>query len=72
MENLEQESVDDGRDHGPWPVTLGKNQEPIGLPDWIKPENVILRLTNKGGWEAVNPLPDDVKDFEKWRGGTGV
>jgi hypothetical protein len=66
MEN--EPNNDESKDHGPWPVTLGRNQEPIGLPEGVDPKNVILRLTNKGGWEAVNPLPEDIEEQSKWRG----
>ena len=72
MDNLEQEPVADEEDHGPWPVTLGENQEPIGLPKGVNRRDVILRLNNKGGWEAVNPSEEDIRDRDLWRGGNAA
>lgn len=79
MNNSEQEPVADEEDgdqtggHGPWRVTLGPNQEVIGLPEWVDPKNVILRLINFGpdvepGWEAVNPTEKDKEERDKWQG----
>ncbi|PIR71033.1 MAG: hypothetical protein COS97_01060 [Candidatus Nealsonbacteria bacterium CG07_land_8_20_14_0_80_40_10] len=78
MDNLEQEPVpgeengDKEKDHGPWPVKRGPNQEPIGLPKGVNRRDVILRLNNKGGWEAVNPSPEDIEEQSQWRGGNAA
>jgi hypothetical protein len=54
-------------EHPTWEVSLDEKGGIEGLPEGIKPQDVILFLGPKGQWLAQNPSPELLEEIKQWR-----
>jgi hypothetical protein len=63
--NLENEPQSE--EHPTWEVNITDEGKIEGLPEGIKPKDVILFLGPEGKWLAQNPSPGLLEEIKKWR-----
>ena len=61
------ESEPRGEEHPTWEVSLDEKGGIEGLPEGIKPQDVILFLGPKGQWLAQNPSSELLEEIKQWR-----
>lgn len=60
------ESEPQGEEHPSWPISFEKG-EISGLPENVKPKDVIVFMGPDGNWYAQNPSQELLNEIKLWR-----